>query len=301
MTREWLNVTPEEYHAHPAYGSGAMRRFILDPTEFYVVDVARTKQPDDSEPLRLGRDFHLAMEVGDEWKSWRIIPDKIQDDEVCREVNAGLKGNAKTLEPGAPIDTDYVGHRRYLEQHRAQAIADGVKCIDGRVAPMVQAVFDNFACRELLSESGTLQSEVTCILKLAEGVELKALLDILRPRGAIDFKTTRRRNRDDFLRDAFRKHGYQHQAGHYSLVTGKDEFHFVSITSSYPYIAHAYEVPRQKLKEWRELAEKHVEWLVQCMRMRLLDDTDSQGIPYSFLGEGWGAMQEFSDDFMRMA
>lgn len=295
--RQWLNITADEYHALPAYGSSAIRRFVLNRAEFWAVDVARIKQKTDSDSMRLGRDFHAAMESGDAWREWKRLPVTVEDDNIRVAVNFALRKNAKPLEIGAPLNLEWVAHQQYLAEHRKQAEESGTPYIDGRAVPMVAACQDNPAVRELLAIKPELTSEVACTLKHSSGIDLKALCDRVMPDGLIDFKTTMRTTPQGFLKDAFRKFGYQYQAGLYSLVTAKPRFWFISITTSPPYIANVYEVPQRALAEYRDRVAGHAEEIAQCLRMNVFDDKTVDGMPVSFCPEMWGTVIPFVEDF----
>lgn len=293
--RRWLHISPDEYRELPAYGSSALRQFILSRPDFWAEYIGKVRPPKDSEAMILGRNFHAAIASGDAWRGWVFLPAKIIGGEIFDEVNAGLRGNAKRLVEGAEIDTSLVAHERYMAKWREFGETLGAPYLDGRVVPMVQACQDNPAVRELLSAAG-LASEVTCIYKHPSGVELKALLDLVLPNGVVDFKTTAEHSSEDFLRVAFKRLGYQWQAAHYNMVSGKRDFFFVSITKTAPYIANVFEVPQRKLSELKEKLEYHVESLAQCLRLSALDDkTSADGMPVSFMPEGWGTVAEFSE------
>src|SRR5690606_8732587 len=110
--------------------------------------------------------------------------------------------------------------------------------IEGQVA----AVYDNAAIRELLSDKNSMNVEVACFMKHKSGLELKTLCDLVIGDAVIDWKSTCMRNPYSFLRDAV-KRGYDYQAAHTCLVTGKSRFLFGSVSDAFPYEANLWEVP----------------------------------------------------------
>ena len=301
--REWLHISTADYHALPAFGSGAIRCFSMDgPLEFWARYISRTKVKDETDPMRLGRAFHAAMETGDWQSGYWPIPTVIQDDAYASEINAAMEGRKSQgarLNPGDEINTRLPAHRLYLAAHETQAQTRGLDFLTEAeiesVKRQVQACYDHAGIADLLQHKSSLNVEATCVLQHSSGLKLKALCDLVLTNGILDFKTTGQRNNFSFLRDAFRK-GYDFQAGQYSVVTGKEQFWFASVTSEPPFEANLFEVPPSLLLQRAEDVNRQTEVIAQTMRMSALDDKDSQGIPASWHSEGWNTALEFSLD-----
>jgi hypothetical protein len=304
INRQWLPITPAEYHALDAYGSSAIRCFALEgPLEFYAKFVARHKVKDDTPKLRLGRAFHAAMEGDLDWESrYMLIPSVIEGGDVCAAVNAtiGKDSKAKRCVHGDPVNLKLPSHRAYMTAHQELAAAAGKdwmtpKDIE-RVKSQVAAVYDNPDCRELLSIQTDLLSEVACTCEYS-GVKRKALIDRVVGDGIVDFKSTCQSNPLEFLRDAKRR-GYDYQMGDQLFVTGKRWATIISVNDTYPYEAHAWDMPVNLMVRRIEDARRHTEAIGQLHLLSLIDDKDSQGIPVSYHNDMWGARLKF--DFVEM-
>lgn len=292
MNRRWLAIPPKEYFELPAYGSGAIRCFAkAGQLVFYHEYIQNPRVDSDSDAQRLGRAFHAAMEDENGWiDHYARIPDKVEQDEFYDAINAGVKGG-KLLVVGEEINCKVKSHREYMEAHQNKAEREGKDFLTDSelvvVFGQIRAVYDNPAIRDVLMEKREFNVEATCVLEHDSGVTLKALVDLPLFSRNVDFKTTRLRLPVEFIRDAY-KRGYDWQAGHYSLVTGKSDFSIVSVTNTPPYEANLFEVPRQVITGRRREIERH------CYQLALLlndniSEKDSQGIPLAFHSEGWGA------------
>lgn len=298
--REWLAIRPIEYHQLEAFGSGAMKCFATKgQLEFYYNYVLKQRADEDTDALRMGRAFHAAMEDPNNWRDrYSLIPTAIDDDRYVPEINDMLdqqQSDSRRLVIGHKINTHLPSHRQYLQCHRTAADLAGKDFMTAedaiKVAGQVAAVYDNPACRDLLAEKRAFNCEATCILHHDSGVDLKALCDLTLCESIADFKTTRMRNPNDFIRDAIKigGRGYDWQAGHYSLVTGKSQFFFVSVTNDPPYEANVFEVPRRIVAARRGDIERHCYQLALLLKDKI-SDVDSQGIPLSFHSEMWGTV-----------
>ncbi len=291
--REWLAIPPADYFRLNAYGSGAMRYFsIKGQYDFYHRYVLQQREEKQSDSQRMGRAFHAAMESETGWvdRHYRI-PQVVEDDEFVRDTNSRV-GGGKQLEVGHKLNLHLPSHRASMEAHQLRAEREGKDFLTddefNQVALQVAAIYDNPAVRELLAEKRQYNVESTCVLQHESGVALKALLDLTLYEMLVDFKTTRMRNKDDFIRDAY-KNGYDWQAGHYCLVTGKTKFQFVSVTNEYPYESNVFEVPQRVISLRKREIEKQAFNLARLLNDKI-SDVDSQGVPLSFHSELWGTV-----------
>jgi hypothetical protein len=297
--RQWLAITPKEYHALDALGSSAIRCFALEgQLEFYARFVSRLKKKSDSDAMRLGRAFHAAMEGDPNWHDrYAMIPGIIEDDDMCASVNSDIpaKSTAKPCMPGDELNLRIPSHRAYLELHQEAAIKDGKDWMTPaeveRVLFQVAAVYDNSDCRELLSLQSNLQSEVACVYNHG-GVKRKALIDRVVDDGIVDFKSTCQSNPLEFLRDA-RRRGYDYQMGDQLFVTGKTWAAILSVNDTYPFEAHVWDMPKNLMAKRTDDARRHTDAIGQLQQLSLIDEKDSQGIPVSYHNELWGSRLKF--------
>ena len=303
--RQWLPITPAEYHALDALGSSAIRCFALEgQLEFYARFVAKKKPKPDTDAMRLGRAFHAAMEGDENWEDrYAIVPDVIADDPIAQDVNDGMEtvgSKAKQCIPGDEINPRYPSHRAYMEAHRQSAIDSGKDWMtpaeSERVKGQVAAVYDNPDCRELLSLNTNLLSEVACVYEHA-GVKRKALIDRVVGDGIVDYKSTCQSSPLEFLRDAKRR-GYDYQLGDQLWITGKLWAAIISVNDEYPFEAHAWDMPPALMTIRAEDAKRHTEAIGQLQKMALIDQQDSQGIGLSWHNDLWGSRLQF--DFNAM-
>lgn len=292
MSRRWLAITPQEYFALPAYGSGALRCFAREgQLMFYHKYVKNPRVETDSDAQRLGRAFHAAMENESSWiDRYARVPEVICEDEFFDAINAEVKGG-KALVAGEPINRKVKAHKEYLEAHKNRAAREGRDFMYESefevVYGQITAVYENPAVRDLLMEKREFNVEATCLLSHSSGLELKALVDMPLFTKNVDFKTTRHMLPVEFIRDAY-KRGYDWQAGHYSLVTGKNDFSIVSVTNSYPYEANLFDVPRHVVAARKREIERHCHELAMLIQDKI-GGCDSQGVPLAFHSEMWGA------------
>lgn len=303
--RQWLAISPAEYHALDAYGSSALRCFALEgQLEFFARYVARLKAKEDTDAMRLGRAFHAAMEGDENWQErYAVVPAVIMEDEVCWDINDELaadESKAVRCQPGAEINLRYPSHREYVDRHQRLAVEAGKDWMTPteieRVRCQVAAVYDNPDCRDLLSHRTNLLSEVACVYEHA-GIKRKALLDRVVEDGVVDFKSTCKGNPMEFLRDATRR-GYDYQLGDQLFVTGKKWAVVLSVSDAYPFESHAWDMPSGLMVARINDARRHTEAIGQLQRESLLDSKDSQGIPVSYHNELWGSRLRF--DFSEM-
>lgn len=302
LKREWLNLTPEEYHALDALGSGALRCHAIEGNlEFYARYIAKTKQRDDTDAMRMGRAFHAAMENDGDWEGrYVLVPESVQEDVISEGINYALDlsgSKAQRLSPGQELNFKLPSHRQYFEAWKNLAANEKKDFLTPSeletVKRQVHAVYDNPECRDILSHKTDLLSEVACILHHESGIDLKALLDRVIGTGIVDFKKTCKRNPCDFYRDACNR-GYDRQMGHYLFVSGKVYAVIISVTDEPPFEANAWEMPAKLMQERIADTEHQVYQIAQLKHNSYSDELDSQGVPLSFHNELWGARIEFS-------
>lgn len=305
--RTWLNISAAEYHELDALGSGAVKCFAMDGNlEFYARYVAKTKERDDTDAMRLGRAFHAAMEDESGWeKLYRVVPTKIEDDEYVEAINAELKESGSKAAPlivGVPLYLKFPAHRKYLECHKLAAQREGQDFLTESevdlVHRQVDVVYDSAECADLLQHKGKLNVEVSCVYKHHSGLMTKALNDLIVGGVIVDFKTTDRSGTYNIAADFLRR-GYDWQSGLYRMVTGKDEFLFVSVTKSEPFEALVFEVPAARTIECHDKIHDQLFQIADMMRAGVLDDTDSQGVPHRWHNELWGARIPLDLDELR--
>lgn len=299
--REWLPITPAEYHALDAWGSSAIKDFALGALpDFWARHVAKTKAREETDAMRMGRAFHAAMEGRDDWrKTYVRIPDKVEDDEFVDAINGAITGKSEPLKVGVPIYPKFPTHREYVEAHKQRAARLGLDWLaDSEIDTVnrqVDAVYDNQECRDILGVKTDLLSEVACIYSHDSGEKCKALLDRVISTGIVDYKKTCERTPCGFARDALRR-GYDRQLGYYCFVSGKVYACIISVTDEAPFEAHAWEIPAGLLRQRIEDGERTVNAIAQLRRMSGLDEVDSQGMPLSYHTEGWGTRLQLSPD-----
>lgn len=278
--REILRISEKEYRALPCISSSELRTFATHgPLVYHAIYIARTLTRPDTDAMRLGRAFHLAVS---DWSAWKngheIIPDTIEDDETLASVRARLSAKSRaSLDPGTPLSMRFPAHRQYLAMRREACIARGKQWIAAdeaeRIEAQVAAVLANPAARRLVEHG---EAEV-CMTHTDEytGLPLKARFDRLdtERRIVIDFKTTRETTPEGFRRDLINR-GYHYQAAHYLHVSGADEFYFVTITAEQPYEAMVYTLSRDLLAE---AARSNADTLRKIMQCR---EFDSWHTPY---------------------
>lgn len=294
--RHWLNISQADYHAMDAISSGALRCFaLMGPLEYYARFVGRIVDDEDTDPKRLGRAFHRAMESPDNWReSYVITPATVQDDEFVPAVNAtfGAKSKAERLAVGDALNLQVKSHRMYLQCFRDAAIAMNREVLSpsevDKVHGQVAAVYDNPACMEFVGHKGACNVEVACVSEDADtGLATKALCDLIVGECVVDFKTTRTRNPFDFIRQG-EKEGYHYQAAHYLDVTGKEEFRFIAVATEPPYFASVFYVPARVTKRCHDENRAHLKQIRQIHTMAGFNPTvESQGIPLDWMPEGW--------------
>jgi hypothetical protein len=298
MNREWLDITPEQYHELDAFGSGAIRTYVVDGlAEFWAKCIKKIKQRAETNALRLGRAFHAAMEDPDSWRDMVIeTPHAIDDDELAAQANTELiDGKSKKVPAtvGARLNRQYPTHRRWVELWEERAQRDGLDILSADAIAnlnlMIRSVYDNTECCEILEDKNHLNVEVACVCQHTSGVMLKALIDLMHGECVTDFKTTCEARPEGFIRFAW-KHGYLWQAAHYCLVAGKERFRFISVRNEPPYESNVFEVPPQLLHPRIEQVDRQVTELAQVMTNSQMDSLDCQGMPLSYHNEGWGSV-----------
>lgn len=311
MQREWPDMKVDDYHAHPAWGSSALKSLARgeDLLRWYQTYVKRERD-DDSDARRMGRAFHSAMEKPDGWRDgYIVIPEKVGDDEFVESINRELKeseSKAQPLVPKKPINRQMPAHRSYIEAWQNKAKRENKEFVTAAeldtIYRMVAAVFDNPAFeREGIFRSGN-EVERPCIAQCPEtGLWLKSLLDLCNrqsDRFFVDWKKTGQRTPRSFVRDADR-FGYPHQIDYYGYVTDIDRHYLAYVTDSEPFEAHLIELKREQLRQHRDDNLRALERIKQLMEQAKDCDTDSQGVPTIFHNELWGScwdLSAFDDD-----
>ena len=305
--REWLPCTPGEYFALPAYGSGAIRCFVLHGNlAFYRCYLQDDQEEKDSDSRRMGRVLHAAFEKPDAWRDFvSVIPSTVPDCPAVKAINDAIpaKSKAAPLAVGEEINTRKPTHRNLMALLKEQAEAGGKEWLTEeeslKVPAQIAAVQDNPACAELLSSRTELNVEVACVYRHQSGLLLKSLVDLLVGELIVDWKSTEATTPYGFIRQA-KKLGYVYQAAHMCLVTGKDNFDFVSITNKPVYESNRFFVPPAHLETAKERVDQQVSILGQQMRTAAVEDEDSQGVPLNWHTELWGARMPLDEEMLLM-
>lgn len=311
--REWLDISAAEYHALDAISSGGLRMYEkVSPLEYYVTYVSRTKKSPGTTATKLGTAFHAAMEDPSAWEdAYRVISDTLDDEAICDVVNVSLDASgsgSKRANVGDTLNRRLPAHKMYEENLAADAAAQGQELITHDqleiIRRQVDAVYDSPACRDYVGRKTSSNVEMACVYNTDLSKPAKALCDLVLPECIVDFKTTKALNPHQFLRDALDNHGYQYQAAHYLYVTGFTEFRFITVTSEAvmrsgsPCEANVWFVPDYELERAKV---KNLQTMRTICDHFSHDDEyppqlDSQGVPFHWHNEGYGAMDPLPMD-----
>jgi hypothetical protein len=247
-----MNVS--EYHEHRAISSGFIRAYQTQGSWYARSAYVTRDLPEDETKdwQRLGTALHLAMEDQEKYqKAFIIIPTTVPDDfqpDAMKDAELKLRG-VKSHEDldgtGSPLNRQYKRHAAYLG-HQALNAAKLSKSFLTEdeadvVSQQVAAIWDNRATHQFIGEQTFQNKEVPVFDTCDEtGLELKALADILLPTAIIDFKSTRHRTTQEFIRDAWKK-GYPNQISHYMRVCHRERGIIIAVTKTPPFESMVYE------------------------------------------------------------
>jgi len=294
------------YRKHPGIGSTQLKCFILEgPLDYYWKYVLGNLEDEEKYHYTLGSVFHLAMEYPDGWQDFVTVePSVVRNDGDYRDCYLQAMGaiqgtKAKPTKVGDTIgsaskfDKAYkAAFKEWANDHGKYVIkADDVDKILGQQA----AVYDNFEVRDFIESCPRRETPVTLEM---DGITAKALLDISNDHVFGDFKTTRFRNIHSFYRLAFRKMGYDYQFAHYRLVSGIESHKIIPVTNAPPYEAMIMDVGWEMISEQYDHVIRDLEWLAQHLSMVDESEKDSQGIPYDWHSEYWGAEIDMEEVFL---
>lgn len=289
--------TVEEYHAYPAISSGGLRCFRTEgPLEYHRRFVAREEAEEQTDWMRLGSAFHLAMEDMEKFMdSYVIVPDLVPDsfgggpqtDAEKKAREAEKQPIPGTYEYGMPINKRMKRHAEYLQHVQQQAAAEGKSWLtrqeaDAQLA-QVKAVWDNKAARKLL-ESEVVGKEVPYLTECPHtGLPKKALADMIvmfnGRRTLVDWKTTRTRTAATFFWDAIgypilrdgelvgwrKTKQYAHQIAHYEdVIEGIEDKIIVSVTNQGAIEAMVYRVSDEIVEHARQMNLATIRSIAAC-------------------------------------
>lgn len=300
MPRDWLNLTSEEYHAAEGLSSSALRSFMFEGNlKFYHRYVLKSIPNQESPAKELGKAFHKAMEKPDTWEAGVfVMPDRVPDGPIVASVNKSLGKGATEAIPGEEWNGRLSSHQKIQKTLTAAALATGKSVMSGRdfsrVRDMVNAVWDNDACRKLLEGKG-IRAEMSVFYQNDRlPFRVKALLDMSDPDSVIDFKATRFHHYSGFLRDAHRR-GYQWQMGHYCFVSQRSQARIISVTNEPPFEANLYTLPKAQIDQLIDGPNGiktqigHIAQLWKDMAAGGPVALDSCGVPYGWHSDRWGS------------
>lgn len=315
--RDWLAITPTEYHALDALSSGGMRCFAkYGPLKYYAQYVARPPIEDriETSALRVGSALHLCNERPNEWmQSYLLVPQSIEDEELLEEAMSILSPTSQAKRPklGDTLNLRQSVDAEYFRLIKLKAEQEGKQILTARellvVQHMRQAILDNHDARELL-ESSTFV-EAACIdVDEPTGLRRKALVDVGTATWFADVKTSLACNKEEFWRE-FRLHSYDYQFAWYKDVTGIQECYCIYVSkppenrdpNRWAYEANVIEIhqeitnPPDGIGKWGRNPHadnrRHMGYIAQFMlQAREPGDKDHQGIPAIWHNDGWGAV-----------
>jgi hypothetical protein len=316
LARNWVNMTSEQYHAAPGLSSSALRCFILEgELAYYHRYVARTQVQPETDALKLGRIFHLAMEKPTTWEQEVVVisptvPDPL--DPLAIGINSNLKAGSKAdlLYPGAEWNERLKTHRQYRDDVERLAQAQGKHFLRHeeyeQVKSQVNAVWDNHSAKEILT-GNQLKSEMACFATAKTlPFQLKALLDNHDDDCVIDFKSTRFLNWSDFIRDGYRK-GYHWQMAYYCLVSGLKRAKIIAVTNTPPYEANVFYMGPKRIKQLINGLKsdgsdgliyqiKKLSGIYDHLQLQHNLTLDSLGVPLEWHHERWGKPIPFATE-----
>lgn len=288
-----MNWTVDEYHEQPAISSGGLRTFRVDgPLEYHRKYVLREDDGEEKDWQRLGTAFHLAMEDLDEFReSYHVVPDIVPDDfQGGPQTDAEQRAWAATTQylpdgsTGMTLSSKFKRHKAFLAEQQLIAESNGKSWLTKSEAEakeaQVQAVWDNPAARPFLGDHTLGNREVPFWSEDQEtGLPMKALADIVVGDAVVDFKTTRYRNPDDFVRDCIgypvirdgelkywkAGKGYAHQLAHYLYVTGLHRAIIITVCTDPPFESMVYEISPDILKLAHGMNLRTMRQIATCM------------------------------------
>lgn len=265
--RDW---TEKQYRDDPRWSSSAIRCMAnYGPPMVKVAYIDRSTPHKDTDAMRLGRVFHLAMAFPDEWKSkCFIFSGKFEDDELHEQIAKEFKGRTKaSLEVGAELDFAIKAHRAYRDAKLEDAKKNGLEYFPSsemeKLERMVQSVYDNPAALDYIGHRKIEHVELPVTNIGHYGLPTKALLDFYDGDVIVDYKTTKCHTAEDFLRDALKK-GYHFQADHYEATAECSEFRFITVRNEEPYESMVYN-PAPLMEEARKGNKLYMYAIWECV------------------------------------
>lgn len=251
----------DEYFADLSVSNSMMRCFELEgPLMAYHKYIRRDVVTDDTKDWqRMGTGFHLAMEDQRKFaESYLIVPTIVPDEyEPDAILAAEKKARGGVIDgSGSPLNKSWQRHKQYLAEMQAQAEMQGKDWLTEDEAAIiwlqVEAVWNNPMCAKYIGQATHGNKEVPLTAEI-DGVQCKGLIDILREdlSTIVDFKTTRHRTKEAFVKDALGK-GYQHQMAHYMQLSGCERAVIIAVTKEYPFEAMAYSFSQDVLQDAAE-------------------------------------------------
>lgn len=281
---EVLSCSVDEYHARPEVSSTQLRHYILHgPWSYYHTYILRTVPPEETDSKRLGRAFHLAMQLPESWQEHVYqLPSVVP---VSPGMGKAESEFLRTLPPGTdfiPVNLRYERHREYIAEKEAQALSRGQIVATAEeystIKGMVVSVHENPACRSFVGQG---ICEVPARRQCPDtGLWLRSLADIWIPDPEIivDFKSTRFFTKGEFCSDAIRK-GYQYQLAFYRRVFNSKRHIIIAVRNEAPFESMCYELPQSLL----DIADQSN---LQCLQLlKASHDHDS------WHSLGWGETQ----------
>ena len=236
-------ISEDDYHAHPALGSGTIRRLQKGSAHHFL-----RKQWEcvfgadfDTKALWFGRNFHAAVLTPELF--WpKVVVIKRFETYVCKEA----RDHVKQLKKDNPPDSIFL---RFEEEYL--------------LLKMRQAILDHEIISEILNQPG--RCEVAGFFKDQEtGVECKIKPDKISPsrKWIIDLKTMREINGRAVLSTAIES-GWHVQAAHYlegaNAIDGADsytKFMFLCVQKSPPFTVACYVCSDELIEAGKNLRKK---------------------------------------------
>ena len=229
---QYLQISPEQYHQRSEINHGLIRCYASEgPLVCHAKYIENSIPRNDSDALRFGRAFHMAMAEPGAWQDYyQIIPTTFTD--------------------GSDINRRLKAHREWLAELEQRAAAAGKDFISDAEATDIEAMVDSVwanpaaarycqaATRQNVERAAIRRDTETDLwLRALADLDLSEQLDTI-----VDFKSTRHCRPADFIRDAYRN-GYHYQAAHYLRVFGARHFILVGVHKQSPFEAMVYRVP----------------------------------------------------------
>lgn len=300
-----VGITAKQYHEElDGISQSMVRTHTMEgPLVYQARYILKTLPPKDSDALRFGRLFHLAMSELDWESKCHVYNETLENDQFLEVIRIVAGKSTVDMSVGAPINLQSKFHRDYVRLRREHAASLGqewVKADDfNRIRRMKDSVWENPAVAELLEcayarhKAGLPTYEVAVTdIDPRTRLKRKALLDVYNPdysdsrgKGRIhDFKTTERSRWFDFRTDA-RNYGYFHQAGWYPDVAKCDLFDFIVVRKCEPFETLLLNVPQSTIERYKVWNEQELAKLKGCMNLD------------SWHSEGWGGEIALEDEY----